>query len=194
VDVSLLRASLALMSVPLTRAGAGDGEAEATGELTGIYACYGVYRCRDGRFLAVGALEPKFWQRLCAALGRPELAADQWATGEARVHARAALSALFASRTRDEWVKALADHDVCVEPVLALDELGSHPVTGAELWDQPAGSGTVRTVAPSIRFGGAAREAARPAPARGADTRAVLAEAGFAPAEVERMSAAGVVG
>ncbi len=194
VDVSLLRASLALMSLPLTRAWAGDGDPEGAGELTGIYPCYGVYRCRDGRWLAVGALEPKFWERLCAALGRPELAADQWAAGEARIHARAALSALFASRSRDEWVQALAEHDVCVEPVLAMDEVASHPVAGAGLWDQPAGGAAVKTVAPAVRLGGAPRETPPAAPLRGADTRAVLAEAGYTPAEVERMSAAGVLG
>jgi alpha-methylacyl-CoA racemase len=193
VDVSLLRASLALMTVPLTRALAGN-DTERADELDGIYPCYSVYRCRDGRSLAVGALEAKFWEQLCAALGRPELVADQWATGERRLHARAALAALFASRTRDEWVHLLADHDVCVEPVLAADELPSHPVVAALLFEQPAGSGSVKTVAPPVKLSATSRPRPRPAPERGAHTAEVLGEAGYTGADVERMRAAGVVG
>jgi alpha-methylacyl-CoA racemase len=193
VDVSLLRAALSLMSLPLARVLAAGGW-EGADELTGVYPCYAVYRCRDGRDLAVAALEPKFWQALCAVLGRPELAEDQWARGARRVAARAALAALFASRDRDDWVHALADHDVCVEPVLGIDELARHPVTAAELWDQPVGAAALRTVAPPLRLGGSRPPTPASAPARGADTGAVLAEAGYSRADLERMRAAGVLG
>jgi crotonobetainyl-CoA:carnitine CoA-transferase CaiB-like acyl-CoA transferase len=190
VDVSLLRASLALTTVPMTRALAGP---EPGDELTGVYPCYTVYRCRDGRWLAVGALEPKFWEGLCAALGRPELAGRQWEQGEARVHARAAVAALFASRDRDEWVRVLAAHDVCVEPVLAFDEMSAHPAVAASLWDQPLRDARLRTVAPPVRLSSAPPLAPRPAPALGEHTDAVLAEAGFTRADIERMRGAGVL-
>ncbi|HYU41413.1 MAG TPA: CoA transferase [Vicinamibacteria bacterium] len=190
VDVSLLRASLALTTVPMTRALAGP---EPGDELTGVYPSYTVYRCRDGRWLAVGALEPKFWEGLCAALGRPELVGRQWEQGEARVHARAAVAALFASRDRDEWVRVLADHDVCVEPVLAYDEMSAHPTVAAELIDQPVGKARLRTVAPPVKLSGAPSVSLRPAPALGEHTDAVLAEAGFTRADIERMRGAGVL-
>jgi len=190
VDVSLLRASLALTTVPMTRALAGPVPGD---ELTGVYPSYTVYRCRDGRWLAVGALEPKFWEGLCAALGRPELAARQWEQGEARVHARAAVAALFASRDRDEWVRVLADHDVCVEPVLAYDEMSAHPAVAASLWDQPLGDSRLRTVAPPVKLSGAPSGPPRPAPALGEHTDAVLAEAGFTRADIEKMRGAGVL-
>jgi len=194
VDVSLLRSALALMTVPLTRALTATKETDPADELTGIYPCYGLYRCRDGGYVALGALEPKFWERLCSALGRPELSADQWATGERRVHARAALAALFASRDRDDWVRALAEQDVCLEPVLGLDEIASHPATRAELRDQPSGAEMFRTLAPPVRFAASPPASPRDAPRRGGDTRAVLAEAGYTGAEVERLAAAGVLG
>jgi len=190
VDVSLLRASLALTTVPMTRALAGP---EPGDELTGVYPSYTVYRCRDGKWLAVGALEPKFWEGLCAALGRPELAGRQWEQGEARVHARAAVAALFASRDRDEWVRVLADHDVCVEPVLAYDEMSAHPAVAASLWDQPVGDARLRTVAPPVKLSGSPSSPPRPAPALGEHTDAVLAEAGFTRADIERMRGAGVL-
>ena len=190
VDVSLLRASLALTTVPMTRALAGP---EPGDELTGVYPSYTVYRCRDGKWLAVGALEAKFWEGLCAALGRPELAGRQWEQGEARVHARAAVAALFASRDRDEWARVLADHDVCVEPVLAYDEMSAHPAVGPALWDQPVGDARLRTVAPPVKLSGAPSGPPRPAPALGEHTDAVLAEAGFTRADIDRMRGAGVL-
>jgi alpha-methylacyl-CoA racemase len=190
VDVSLLRASLALTTVPMTRALAGP---EPGDELTGVYPSYTVYRCRDGKWLAVGALEPKFWEGLCAALGRPELAGRQWEQGEARVHARAAVAALFASRDRDEWVRVLADHDVCVEPVLGFDEMSAHPAVAASLWDQPVGDARLRTVAPPVKLSSAPSGPPRPAPALGEHTDAVLAEAGFTRADIEKMRGAGVL-
>jgi crotonobetainyl-CoA:carnitine CoA-transferase CaiB-like acyl-CoA transferase len=190
VDVSLLRASLAMATVPMTRALAGP---EPGDELTGVHPCYTVYRCRDGKWLAVGALESKFWQGLCAALGRPELAGRQWEQGEARVHARAAVAALFASRDRDEWVRALADHDVCVEPVLGFDEMSGHPAVAAELLDQPLEDGRLRTVAPPLKLSGTPSQPPRPAPGLGEHTDAVLAEAGFTRADIEKMRGAGVL-
>lgn len=190
VDVSLLRASLALMTLPLTRSLAGSAAAD---ELSGAYPCYAVYRCRDGRSLAVAALEPKFWERLCGALGRPELFSRQWATGEPRVQARAALAALFASRGRDEWVRALAGQDVCVEPVLDLDEIAAHPAHAGALWDQPALGARLRTVAPPIRFSGAGTRPPRRAPGVGEHTDAVLAEAGVSRDDITKMRGAGVL-
>jgi crotonobetainyl-CoA:carnitine CoA-transferase CaiB-like acyl-CoA transferase len=188
VDVSLLRASLALMTLPLTRSLAGAGPAD---ELSGVYPCYTVYACRDGRALAVGALEPKFWDRLCAVLGKPELASRQW--DASKDGARAALSALFASRDRDDWVRALAGEDVCVEPVLDLGELPAHPAHAGAFWEQPAAGRPVRTVAPPVRLSAAGAPPPRRAPRLGEHTDAVLTEAGLAREHIEKMRAEGVL-
>ncbi|PYQ49103.1 MAG: carnitine dehydratase [Acidobacteria bacterium] len=188
VDVSLLRAALALMSLPLARSPGGPAD-----ELTGAYPCYTVYRCRDGGALAVGALEAKFWERLCQALGKPELAGRQWATGDTRVQTRAALAALFASRDRDDWVSALAPQDVCVEPVLALDEVAAHPAAARALMDAPVGRARLRTVAPPVRFSRTPAEPPLRAPALGEHTDEVLGQAGFTRADLERLRREGVL-
>jgi alpha-methylacyl-CoA racemase len=95
-------------------------------------ACYGVYRTADGRLLAVGALEAKFWTALCDAAGRPDWAARHWTRGEAPGSARALatrdeLAALLATRTLAEWMAVFEPADCCVTPVLGLDEVESHP-------------------------------------------------------------------
>ncbi|KAK46081.1 carnitine dehydratase [Caballeronia jiangsuensis] len=108
-----------------TRAGAGL--------LNGGVPCYDVYRTRDDRFVAVGALELKFWQTLCEALGRPDWATRHWSLGQAIGGADAAelsaqLAARFRERTRDEWMTLLEPLDCCVAPVLTPAEAAAHPL------------------------------------------------------------------
>jgi crotonobetainyl-CoA:carnitine CoA-transferase CaiB-like acyl-CoA transferase len=84
--------------------------------LTGELPCYHVYRAADG-FLTVAALEPEFWREFCSAIERADLLSRRFdATAIAEVQ-----SAL-ASRSRADWIRIFGDRDVCVEPVLTLDE------------------------------------------------------------------------
>jgi len=84
--------------------------------LTGGVACYRIYETADGRHLTVAALEPKFWQRLCELLGRPDLADRAFAPELPE------LEALFRTRTMREWLDLLEHEDTCVGPVLSLAE------------------------------------------------------------------------
>ena len=93
--------------------------------LTGRYACYATYRAGDGKWVAVGAIESKFFANLCAALGCPELAGAQL-DDDAQPAIRAAFAAAFATRSRDEWVDTLAGADTCVAPVLEISEVADH--------------------------------------------------------------------
>ena len=101
--------------------------------LSGGAPCYGAYRCADGRFMAVGALEMKFWRALCEALGRPEWIERHWSRGLVPGSAesmalRADVAAVFASQPMAHWAALFEAVDACVTPVLRLDELAGHPV------------------------------------------------------------------
>jgi crotonobetainyl-CoA:carnitine CoA-transferase CaiB-like acyl-CoA transferase len=101
--------------------------------LSGGAPCYGAYRTADGRHVAVGALELKFWQRLCEALRRPQWAERHWALGEAPGSAkamalRAEVAALFAAESMAHWSAVFDTVDCCVTPVLRLDEAQAHPL------------------------------------------------------------------
>src|SRR5205085_11197887 len=87
------------------------------GVLTGRYACYRLYRCADGRWISVGALEPKFWAALCRALGCEPFISDQFAEGERRLEIVAALSGIFETRSAEAWFEHLKLHDACVAVV-----------------------------------------------------------------------------
>jgi crotonobetainyl-CoA:carnitine CoA-transferase CaiB-like acyl-CoA transferase len=88
--------------------------------LTQGFACYSIYRCSDGRHLTVGALEPKFFMRLCELVGRPELAARQYETDQATL--RDDLEAVFAGRSLEDWLRVFEGEDVCVGPVATRAE------------------------------------------------------------------------
>jgi alpha-methylacyl-CoA racemase len=88
--------------------------------LTHGFACYSIYACADGRHLTVGALEPKFFTRLCELLERPELAPRQYDADQRAL--REELAEVFASRTLAEWLDVVGDQDVCVGPVATRAE------------------------------------------------------------------------
>ena len=88
--------------------------------LTGGLACYRIYATADGRHLTVGALEPKFFRRLCELVERPELAERQYDEDQEALAAE--LAAIFATRSLDDWLAHFGDEDVCVGPVWTREE------------------------------------------------------------------------
>jgi crotonobetainyl-CoA:carnitine CoA-transferase CaiB-like acyl-CoA transferase len=96
-------------------------------------ACYNLYRTQDGRWLAVAALELKFWETLCHALDRPEWAFRHWSVGQAIAGPDALalikdVADLIASRPLEDWTRLLEPLDCCVSPVLTAAEAAQHPL------------------------------------------------------------------
>ena len=163
VDVSMVDGVAWMLPVALgLHAATGEAPARGDGVLTGRYACYRVYETADGRWIAAGALEPKFWGELCRALGCEQLIPEQFAEGPRREEIIAELSRIFRTRTAWEWSERLRGADCCVTPVRNVAEVA------AEFGLAPGDS----VVAPRLsetpgRLGG------RP-PRLGEDTREVL--------------------
>ncbi|MGC2855452.1 CaiB/BaiF CoA transferase family protein [Novispirillum sp. DQ9] len=127
VDVSIFESALHLNYQALLLAQRGlDAPAREGDLLNGGVACYRTYRCADGRFLAVGALEPKFWEAFCAAVGRPEWVARQ---GEPlpQTDLISQVTDHLAGQSMAAWAEVLADVDCCVEPVLTPQEALAQP-------------------------------------------------------------------
>lgn len=95
--------------------------------LSGGLPCYRTYRTADDRYIAVGALEPKFWQAFCMALERPDLIGRGWDMGSKRDAAVAEVADAIATKTLAEWVAVFEDVDACATPVLTLEESLTHP-------------------------------------------------------------------
>ena len=196
VDVAMAEGALATMALQQAAADA-EGRAlrRGAGPLNGGSACYGVYRARDGGFVALGALEPRFFRAFCEAVGRPDLGDAQFDRDGAGP--RAEIEAIFASRTRDEWGAFAALHDVCVMPVLEGDERRRDPqflhrgsfVEVPTPWEGRAMPG----LASPVRIRGV-EAPLRPAPRIGADSEEVLAGSGFDAAEIAVLRASGALG
>ncbi len=137
---------------------------------------YRAYRCCDGRFVAVGSVEPQFYRSLVVTLGLQDdpTFADQ--------HDRAAwpemgrrLAVLFATRTRDEWADLFTGRGACVSPVLGLVEAADHPHNKARGTLRRTTDGGVEP-APAPRFSATPAPSPRPAPVVGAHTAELLAD------------------
>jgi alpha-methylacyl-CoA racemase len=162
--------------------------------LTGRYACYDVYRCRDDRWIAVGAIEPHFYANLCRALDCEQWLAHQ--TDDVVQDAiRADFRAAIATKTRDEWVALLGPADTCVSEVATVPEL----VNDAHLRARDV---FVRASAPDHGpfeqvgwvLAGMDRNQPGPTvrPATVTDTDALLREVGYSAAEITALRAEGV--
>ncbi len=189
IDTSMFDGMLALLTLPAARQLAGGGRCD---ELSGAYACYNLYACRDARRVAVGALEPKFWEALCEGLGLPQLARAQW-DEKRQPELIETLRRTFAARDRDEWVERLAPLDACVEPVLDLDEALAQPHASRALVEQRLGAALLRTTWGAVRLSDTPAALRSPAAGLGQHTHEVLTGAGYTADEIERLREAGAV-
>lgn len=189
LDISMTEGALALLTAELGNLDAAPRAHPSRGNqaLNGGLACYRIYEAADGKHLAVGALEPKFWLALNQAIGRAGHAAELVAPPEKQEAIAAELAAIFRTRTRDDWMLDLASHDCCVEPVLELDEVSGHPLHQARgvFFSLPGDGGGPDVQQVRTPLGTPAGR--RLAPRLGQHSREVLAEHGFSGAEIEAL-------
>jgi alpha-methylacyl-CoA racemase len=157
---------------------------------------YDVYACADGRWVAMGTVEERFFHVALDVLG---VAADDPLRGAHKDPARwpalrTTLTDAFATRPRDDWAAAFRYHDACVTPVLDLDEATRHEQAVARGAYQPMPGYDLPQPAVSPRFSRSCPAVPPPPPRIGEHTDAVLAELGYATERVASLRAAGVVG
>jgi alpha-methylacyl-CoA racemase len=145
------------------------------GHLSGRMACYNIYRCSDGRHVALGALEPKFWKRFCALAGRPDWEMRILENDQSRL--KEEVAALFLLQPLSHWCDTLEGQEVCLSPVLTLRETSVHTHFAGRNF--PPALGT----SPSW-----------PAPQLGADAARVLGSIGIPEQEVAALRAKGILG
>ncbi|MBI2206472.1 MAG: CoA transferase [Candidatus Rokubacteria bacterium] len=152
---------------------------------------YEVYETKDGKYVSVGSLEPQFYALLLEKTGLageslpPQMDRDAWPAMKER------FAAIFRTKTRDEWCALMEGSDVCFAPVLSIAEAPHHAHAKArQAYVDVLGA---PQPAPAPRFSRTRQEVDRPAPKRGEHTEEVLGEAGFTPAEIKDLRAAGAI-
>ena len=142
IDISMHHASLYWLMLPAARLLVADTPADAPDLPTdGSFACYNVYECADGKWIALGALEQKFWAGFCDRIGRPEWAGRQY-DAEAQPGILRKVRAIVRAEPQASWVARFADADICLSPV--RDPAEALAAAGALLRD----AGGVRTPRP----------------------------------------------
>jgi len=189
VDVAMYETSMPFGIVSLASMLAGQTLHRGSEPLTGGIAAYGVYETKDGKYVALGALEPKFWLAFAVGVG---LDADMSGVmpGDHQPALKKKVAAIFASRTRAEWETFSQSTDCCLEPVLAPDELERDPQLASRGMfveiDSPWG--------PLKQLKLPTTDPARAAPPRaGEHTDAILREAGVTDSELLDWRERGIV-
>ncbi len=202
VDVSMTDGSFAMLAFHAVAGLAGAPNPERGNMiLTGMYPCYETYRCADGEYVSLGALEAWFWERLVSALGRGDLAGLQYATGDEGVRVKAELATIFATKTRREWERFFEGKDVCFSPVLALSEALSHPnaaARGMVAAVESALGGSDRQPGRPLKFAGPREAWTAPAPPRraprlGEHDEEILKGIGCGPERIAELRRNGVI-
>ena len=188
IDVAMTDSVLAHTYFSMLRLNdAGHSLPRGSDLLSGGLPCYAAYRCADGRYMAVGALEGKFWKTCCALLGQPAWSERQWDAG-----LRSEVAALFATRTRDDWAKLFAAVDCCVTPVLTPEEaMDDAQITARGMVLRDDG---LTQFAPPLKLSDHEFTIRQAAPKAGEHSAEILRAAGYSDTQIDRLQATGVFG
>ena len=197
VDVSMTDSLLAHSVLSLSALGAfGRTAPRGADMLTGGVPCYGYYDTSDGRHLAVGALERKFWERLCDAVERPDLKSSHMAAGPEAARVRGELQAIFGSQTSDHWMRVFRDVDCCVNVVLTLEEaIAGEQVAAREMLvrTECGQGGTFLEFAPALKMSEFEFSPDSPGSRCGTQAVEILSAAGYTGPQIDALCAAGIV-
>ncbi len=196
VDISMFDGMVSWLTIQAARY-IGEGKPPERGTFpAGGELFYDVYETKDDRYIAVGAVEEKFWQNLCQAIGTTELMQYRPFKDRKTKEAHERLSRVFKTKTRDEWFSLLGNKEVCVTPVKTLDEVFSDPHVQYRklVFDLNCpGSGLVKQLALPIKFSETQPVLKSPPPTLGEHTELILDELGYTHTQIEQLRKEGVI-
>jgi crotonobetainyl-CoA:carnitine CoA-transferase CaiB-like acyl-CoA transferase len=196
VDIAIADGVLAHAVIPLAALNTqGQTQPAGASKLTGLLPCYSIYGTSDGRYLALAALEKKFWDAFCAIVGREDLKALHYPLNEAQsAWVRGELRTLIGSHDLAWWTQTLDGTDCCATPVLKLEEALNNEqfVARGMVLPLPQAQGQSghmpgRQFACPVKMSGFEFAVRHPAPRQGEHTDTVLLEAGYTEEEVQSL-------
>ena len=192
VDAAMVDGAASLMSAFFGMKDYGFVPERGSNMLDGGAHFYGTYETSDGKYICVGSIEPQFYELLVKHSGVNATELDTQMDRDGWEAKRELLTAIFKSKSRDEWCEIMEGTDICFAPVLSIWEAPNHPHNRArETFVHVDG---VTQPAPSPRFSRSRAEISHSARAPGKDSRSVLLDSGFSDDEVSSLFDARVVG
>jgi alpha-methylacyl-CoA racemase len=187
VDAAMVDGAALLMAPLYGMMARGRWRAErAANLLDGAATFYDSFACACGGFVAVGPIEPAFWDEMLARLGLDPARFEGRDDPANWPRHKALLAEVFRTRARDEWASLFAHGDACVTPILSMAEAPEHPHNTARATFL-ARHGAMQP-APAPRFSRTPGEIAAPPPLRGEHSAEILAEFGFTPEEIAALA------
>lgn len=190
VDISMMDGVISWM--PVLSDFLATGRLPRRGEmvLSGGKACYGVYETADGRYLSVGALEPKFWEVFCQEIGKPEFISRLNAPLDEQERMKESIAAVMKTKTLAEWMDIFRDKDTCVAPVLNLEEAVQNPQVKHRqmvMEVQHPSLGMIRQVGFPIKLSETPAQYRHSAPKLGEHNEEILTQLGYSAADIEQL-------
>lgn len=185
IDVSIMDGILAHATTALAQVDHGEH-----GFLTGALPCYSIYETSDKKFMALGALEFKFWERFCKAIDRADLVIFHMVAEEQAQKVFIEVSTIFESNTQQFWTERFKDIDCCVSPILSLKEsLDNEQVKARNmiLIKKYPDAGEVLQFGLPLKFSSFEFEVEMPAPQLGEHTEQELLAIGYSEIEIKKL-------
>ncbi len=197
VDVAMLDAILPLITLQMAHYQAAGIMPEAgRAALSGGLACYGVYQCADGKYIALGTLEEKFWKNFCNLMRRPQWLDKQFVIGDEADNLRWEIAALFRTKKRDEWISNAQSADVCLTPVLEINEVENDPQINARgmiVTQRHPRCGKIKGVGAPLKFSATPAKPRQAAPALGQHTEEIMKEIGYSQKDINNLKKEGII-
>jgi len=194
IDVPIVQSLLSWLIVPASSyLATGHSPSEGDSLVFGSEPYYNLFRTSDGKYIAVAAIEERFWHNFVKALGVPELEEKRFGSRAERREVTGTLRRVFARKTRDHWARVLTRKETCATPVLTVAEaLQSNWARESSMLVQVPGDGTVLNTplkaSVSLRSGPFGR-----APSLGEHTHSIMKSLGYSNDEIARLKRSGIL-
>jgi len=186
VDAAMTDGSALLMSMMYGFMASGHWKDQrASNMLDGGAHFYGTYQCSDGKWIAIGSIEPQFYALLIEKSGLKNVDMTQQRNPAAWPEMKSRLAEVFATRTREQWCHLMEGTDVCFAPVLGMKEAADHPHNQARQTFCEVGG--VMQPSPAPRFSNTVSEISHPPVQTGTHTIEILGKLGLSEAEINAL-------
>ena len=197
VDVAMTDAALPLNAMQFAyHQGTKKEIARGEFELSGGLANYNVYKCSDGKFVALGSLEPKFWNKFCAKVERTDWSEKFLQQGEALLELKKEVSDLFLTKTRAQWIEFFKNEDICFTGINDLAEIENDAYLqqrGMFIENEHAAVGKYKTINQPLQFLQTKFDNNWSAPDLGDDSASILKELNYTDTRIGELNQKGIV-
>jgi crotonobetainyl-CoA:carnitine CoA-transferase CaiB-like acyl-CoA transferase len=190
IDISMFDGVVSWLARAAYHFATGDIIDRGRHRITGGYACYNIYECKDGKFMTLGCLESHFWENVCRALGKEEYIPYEFDDGPVRLEMIKTFKEIFKTKSRDEWSEYFHDKNICYGPVNDLREVFQDPqviARGMVVENEYESLGKIREMGCPIKMSETPAQIRSAAPRLGQHTDQVLEELGYSSKEISSL-------